>query len=145
MWRAYAQFWKRYFQFGGTTSRSEYWLAYLADFLVVLFIGLLFALITILVMPPWDSSAYYPGATEAMMQRVFDVSIFVESAYFILTFIPNISITARHILDAGHTPWWMLIVLLPPAGILIFIFTLQPSKAHPKDWFSPTAIKYFGS
>lgn len=79
------------------------------------FIGLLFALITILVMPPWDSSAYYPGATEAMMQRVFDVSIFVENAYFILTFIPNISIIARRIRDAGHTPWWMLIVLLPPA------------------------------
>ncbi|MDG3557587.1 DUF805 domain-containing protein [Acinetobacter bereziniae] len=40
----------------------------------------------------------------------------------IVTFIPNIAVSVRRLHDIGRSGWWMLIALVPIAGILLLLF-----------------------
>ncbi|MBR7688333.1 MULTISPECIES: DUF805 domain-containing protein [Acinetobacter] len=40
----------------------------------------------------------------------------------LITFIPNIAVSVRRLHDIGRSGWWMLIALVPIAGILLLLF-----------------------
>ena len=45
MFGAYAEFWKRYVDFGGTSTRSKFWYVVLVNVLIGLLLGILTAVI----------------------------------------------------------------------------------------------------
>lgn len=126
MFAAYRAFWRRGFtEWGGTSSRSEYWLSWLTNLLiyagfVILFIG----------------------------AAVLDATLFTEASIFVLivgvclalyvaaTLIPETSMLTRRMHDAGLSAWFWLLFLanfIPVIGeyiwaVAVLVFLLLPTK-----------------
>ena len=108
MGQAFELFWDNYVNFSGLSSRSEYWFMILWEFLIgmVLFM-LCFVLIGIPLMILWG----------------------------IAIFIPNLSLIARRMRDAGIPDGWIIALLILDfvpfidfiPGIATFIIMLMPS------------------
>ena len=102
MINAYRSFWTRAFDFKGRTNRPDYWWAYLAYLIVLIFLTVL-------------SSA----------ADLFGVLYFV---YGIAGIIPNFSMSIRRVRDMGKSWQWIFINLIPILGGIWFIILLcQPS------------------
>ena len=48
--------------------------------------------------------------------------------YELIVLIPALAIATRRIRNTGHSPWHMLWLLTGIGGIVVFVFTLLPSK-----------------
>lgn len=126
MFHAYAAFWCRGFtEWRGTSSRSEYWWAWLINFVIFMFGAMMFALI----MANLDSDSPVVGISAICLGAVF-------IAYIAALIVPAVSLTVRRFHDAGFSSWWMLLFILAAvpgcdivACLIIFIFTLLPTKA----------------
>ncbi len=92
----------QYADFGGRTSRKEFWMFVLVYFLLaiaVMFVGMLIRL---------------------------------PQLYMLLSFavlVPNIAITARRLHDINMSGWWQLIGLIPFVGsIILIVLLVLPAK-----------------
>ena len=109
----YFQAWRRYFDFLGVATRSEYW----TFTLINLAIHLLLAIV-----------AFSTGTVENDMFRP-NIVVFAWVAFAVLTIIPALAVTIRRVRDATGTGLWFLIVLLPfVGGIVVLVMTLMPTK-----------------
>ena len=112
MIESYKAFWKSSFDFKGRTRRADFWLAIFANTIALfafVVAGLLFVMLV------GDFATVAPFA--------------IVVAYFIVTIVPSISIQVRRLRDAGFSPWFLLLTLVPYVGLVLFIMYLQPSKA----------------
>ena len=126
MFAAYRAFWRRgYTEWAGTSSRSEYWLSWLANVLVCL----LFVFLSVI--------AVYVDA--ALMQNAgfFTVVIMSSFVLFVLAaLVPAISMLTRRMHDAGLSAWFWLLYLfsfVPWIGsyiwcISVLVIALLPTQ-----------------
>lgn len=91
---------KKIFDFDGRATRKEFWIDYGAYFL------LFFSVILI--------SNEYLGL----------MIVFI----MVLMFIPLWSVQVRRLHDIGFSGYWILFVLFPPLGLILFIFACFPSQ-----------------
>lgn len=105
---------EKYAHFEGRATRSEFWYFYLFTLII--------------------SVPYYM----AMIFRSFgleDAAMISGGLYIIFClalFLPQLGVTIRRLHDTGKSGWYWLIVLIPIAGIFIFIAQLiKPSS--PED------------
>ena len=109
----YFQAWRRYFDFLGVATRSEYW----TFTLINLAIHLLLAILFLSTAPTQDD----------MLQ--LNVVAYVWIAFALLTIIPALTVAIRRVRDATGTGLWILIGLLPfVGGIVVLVMTLMPTK-----------------
>ena len=151
MFSAYKKFWTRYADFGGRSSRSDYWWVFLCNFLITLPFSLI-ALFGFLI--PLFSEVYYAGLygyepdfSGAMAGAGFAAFImFLLAIYGLATIVPHLAITVRRLRDAGFH--WAFIFLgvgpliasfIPvlnilaalvslPCGIALIVLLCQASK-----------------
>ena len=116
------------FDFKGRASRTEYW-----TFSVVLLLMIL-ALCAL-------QSFVLSGASAFMSQRsILDlVSLMSNGAsmalLFFLVVLISIAISVRRLHDIGKSGYWLFLQLVPIVGqIIIFIWTLQPSKKESNKY-----------
>ncbi|RGP40275.1 hypothetical protein BPTFM16_00557 [Altererythrobacter insulae] len=104
----------RYFDFSGTTSRPMFWYWVLATILVLLVLSLLDAF---LVNPALgvESTPDNPSNPLAWL-------------YSVAIIIPNIAIGVRRLRDAGHSPFLILLGLIPLLNLVLIYFFVQPTK-----------------
>lgn len=106
---------RRYSDFEGRSSRTEYWLFTLLSVLV--WTGLFtIALIGDLMMPDYAASP---------LPWVIIVALI---AWIVGTFIPSLAVTVRRLHDTGNSGWLMLLQLIPLGGLVILIFMLLESS-----------------
>ena len=105
---------EKYAHFEGRATRSEFWYFYL---------------FTLIISVPYDM---------AMIFRSFglEVAAMISGGLYIIfclaLFLPQLGVTIRRLHDTGKSGWYWLIVLIPIAGIFIFIAQLiKPSS--PED------------
>lgn len=93
----------KYATFSGRAPRSEYWFFQLFFFIVSICLQLL------------------DGAVFGMetMERDSGGGIF-SLIFFVVSFLPNLAVTARRFHDIGHTGWWQLGFPLMLLGVGIF-------------------------
>ena len=95
---------KKYVQFSGVSSRSEYWWFALANFIIALLVNIVAGLINV----PLLALLY---------------SLFV--------LLPSFSVLARRLHDAGFSAWFILLALIPfVGGIALLIMTCLPTKTQ---------------
>jgi uncharacterized membrane protein YhaH (DUF805 family) len=99
MIESYKKYWSLAFTTKGRTTRYEYWMAWLATFIISFIIGFIMGL------------SQLDDSTVKTVARVWEL----------INFIPGISITARRYHDINRSGWWMFV------PIVNFIFTLLPS------------------
>ena len=85
---------KKYADFSGRASRTEFWNFF--AFLVVLQITFDF-IDSIILGVPYIELNFWDG--------------YLGNIFYILTFVPGISVSARRLHDINKSGWWMLIVL----------------------------------
>ena len=85
---------KNYAVFSGRARRKEYWMFVLFNAIVSLVLILLGSLLHF---------------------------TFLETIYSLAVLIPSLAVAFRRLHDTGRSGWWILICLIPLAGIIIFI------------------------
>lgn len=127
MFAAYRAFWKRGFtDWRGTTSRSGYWWAVLANAIIG------FAFLGVYV---WTGTAITIGSITGGIVLLFMVSTAAVILYALAIIVPSISIVLRRLHDGGFSSWWILLypaTLIPYlgwlAGVALLVFMLMPTR-----------------
>ena len=97
MFRAYKKYWMGYVDFTGRSSRSDYWLAVLANTIVTI---ILFSILIVVIVFDSPDSPYH---------IILNILYLLVMTYFPASFIPSIAIQVRRLRDAGYH--WALIFL----------------------------------
>ena len=119
IFRAYKKYWMGYVDFTGRSTRSDYWLAVLANTIVSI---ILFTVIIVVIV--FDS----PGSDYHVIPNLL---YGLAMVYFFATYIPSIALQVRRLRDAGFHWAYIFIPLIPFVGIFILIFLLcQPTKVE---------------
>ena len=109
----YFQAWRKYFDFLGDATRSEYWTFVIINIVVVLVLSL-----------GWVVT----GSTEGDMLQPNGLAYLVL-AFVLFAIIPSLTVTVRRVRDATGSGLWILLLLLPVVGgIVVLVITLMPSK-----------------
>lgn len=118
MIKAYKQFWKKYFNFKGVSTRSEFWWMVLINVLI----GLIFIV-------AFGGAAFAAGLLSGHGPKVVSlaaiIGLIIAFVYYLATIIPIISLHFRRYRDAGFTPWFLLITYGVP-------FVLYKSTVYEK-------------
>lgn len=119
MFRAYKKYWMGYVDFTGRPTRSEYWLAVLANTIVTI---ILFSIVIVVIVFDSPDSPYHV---------ILNLPYLLVMTYFPASFIPSISLQVRRLRDAGYH--WAFIFLrfaLGIGGIILLVLYCQPTKVE---------------
>ena len=99
----YVEMWRKWNDLEGNSSRREYWMAYLVNFIVLIILGAL--------------------------GRIAGIFNIIDGIYGFAILIPSITLFVRRMHDIGKSGWSWLWGFLPIVGWIYVIYLLaQPTK-----------------
>ena len=119
MFRAYKKYWVGYVDFTGRSSRSDYWLAVLANTIVTI---ILFSIVIVVIVFDSPNSHYH---------IILNLLYLFAMTYFSASFIPSIALQVRRLRDAGYH--WALMFLrfaFVIGDIVLLVLFCQPTKVE---------------
>lgn len=111
---------KRYTQFNGRASRSEFWW---------------FQLFIVIVSIPSYILSFIAGYTGS--QSLALVSTGLSLVTWLAVIVPMIAVTVRRLHDTDRSGWWYLLALVPFAGLAVLVFMLLPGTPGDNQFSSP--------
>ncbi|AZZ60979.1 DUF805 domain-containing protein [Oenococcus sp. UCMA 16435] len=138
MLNAYKKYWKNYFNFKDSSSRSDYWWLILAN-VIIFTILLIFSIIAVIaVFPSFLEAISGSGTASKSSSNSSAIWIFGSLLIAVILFafaniIPMISLGVRRVRDTGLSPWWYLISIL--ATILYYL-----EQSTKQSWLSGLSI-----
>lgn len=139
MFNSYKKFWENYVNFSGTSSRKDYWFAYLMNAIVTCVLGLIMAIEIIII----ASRGTYERTSDGFdfvstSSGVFlGILISVLLLFMLATIIPNLSITIRRLRDGGYHWAFIFLGLIPWVGSLALIVLLcMPTSEDNTNMFT---------
>ena len=108
---------KKYVVFEGRAHRSEYWFY----FLFHVIISTIFAVIDI-------------AADNFDEERGTGL---LGTIYALAVFLPSLAVTARRLHDSDRSGWWILIALVPCAGLIVLLVFLVQDSSYDANRFGP--------
>lgn len=99
-------FWKRYFDFEGVTSRRDYWITFLINTVVF-------------------------GVLGGVLGVFGTVGVTISSLISLAAIIPGLAICVRRLRDAGYKWTSLFLALIPLVGVIILIIRLCKPSAAP--------------
>lgn len=115
-------FFKRYVDFSGRSTRSEYWYPVLLNVLIGVGISVLSALL-------------------GPDNPVFGLISLVYSLYALAVLIPGIACTMRRLHDINRSGWYILLTFIPLVGAIILLyFECQPSAGDNQYGPAPEGV-----
>ena len=135
---AYKAMWLNIFNFKDRTSVKDYWLAFLATFVVTIAVCIVFSILIVIWIAALASDARF---FTVLLSIIIYVPLTVYSA---AAGIALIAAGVRRLHDAGFSGWMYLINFVPTVGqIALIVFFCMPStedtKYGPKEIESVTA------
>jgi uncharacterized membrane protein YhaH (DUF805 family) len=109
----------KFADFSGRASRSEYWYLVL-PIMIVSFI------------------------LKFVDSMFFGLSI-LSMIFAVATVVPTVSAGVRRLHDTDRSGWWMLIILVPVVGLVIFYFLCQPGTQGQNRFGSEPSTASFGA
>ena len=105
----YISAWKKFVDFNGRATRSEYWYFVLFNFIVTVLLSML-------------------DLAFGLYDMESSIGVF-SGLYSIAAILPGLAVGARRLHDIGRSGWWQLIVLIPAIGaIVLAIMFMLDSK-----------------
>ena len=106
---------EKYAEFQGRSQRKEYWMFTLFNFLAMVLLGAVGALLG--------------GGGEGGLGDV------LQGLYGLGVLVPGIAVTVRRLHDIGKSGWWGLVALIPLIGSLILIyFAVKDSQPETNEY-----------
>ena len=139
LFSAYILMFKNYANFSGRSRRSEYWLAAVANYLLVLITSIIFGAMIISEFEEMVRLLDYKSAFNIPIKfsdfGSLGIYAVIMIIYAVIIFIPALSLQVRRLHDTGKSGWFLLISFVPMiGGILLFVFMVLDS--------TPGANKY---
>jgi uncharacterized membrane protein YhaH (DUF805 family) len=110
---------RKYVDFSGRASRSEYWWWALFAFLV----GILATVLDAVIFPGSTRSGSYFGI--------------VSGITTLALFLPYLAVTVRRLHDTDRSGWWLLIAFIPLIGAIVLLIFLASSGELGVNRFGP--------
>ena len=107
---------RRYAEFSGRSRRKEYWMFWLLNVLVSLFVGLVFLV------------GYYADMSQTDMDTYLMPVVWLVCLWSVATFIPGLAVTIRRLHDTDRSGWSILFGLIPFIGIIPDFFFRSNSR-----------------
>jgi len=101
---------KKYAVFSGRARRQEYWM---------------FALFNIVI-----------SIVLSIIGSVLDLGI-LSIIYSLAVLLPSLGVSVRRLHDTGKSGWWILIALIPLAGVIILIVFLATEGKREPNAYGP--------
>ncbi len=118
LWSAYVKMFKSAGDFSSRSTRSEYWYAYLMNFIITFTLSMLFVPSMIAEAEMLSHSDFYG--------QVAYVAQFVNIVYGIIVFVPQFALTIRRLHDIGTSGTWAVLSFFPVGSLfLLFFLTKQ--------------------
>lgn len=111
MIEAYRSFWRNYFNFTGRSTREDFWWVMLGHTIIYCLLGGAFLM-------------FAPGA----IQGITWFFVGLLGLFSLVILIPNLALMIRRMRDAGIYWLWILIGLTGIGWLVLFIFSLLPTK-----------------
>jgi uncharacterized membrane protein YhaH (DUF805 family) len=112
---------RRYFDFSGRSSRSEYWMFVLFQFLLIMafiIVGVMFA----------GLGASPEGGPSTALTAII---VLLGLLYFGLFLIPSISVVVRRFHDQDMSGWFYLLAFVPFGSIVMIVFMCRKGTDGP--------------
>ena len=110
---------KKFSDFNGRASRSEFWYFYLFG-IIVYFVGMLIS-----------------------VQAPFFFGVLIIFGFVV--FVPALAVTARRLHDIGKSGWWQILAYIPYVGILfsiiLIVFWCQEGEKKKNIYGKPIKLK----
>lgn len=115
---------KNYAGFSGRAARKEFWMFYLVYILIYIGLAILAAIVTF--------------SLSATLGSALGLASFV---LLIGLIIPTIAVGVRRLHDTDHSGWWLLLSIVPFAGLyILYLFVIQGTVGANRYGESPIAI-----
>ena len=149
---AQKRLWAGIFNYKGTSTRKEYWFAFLFHAIlgILAFFGMLLSSGIFLLQEFVD---------ESILLTILHIILLIPAVliiiYLVLSIIPWIALTVRRLRDAGKSGWWTILLLFVGIGHIILLIlcalgsavagvaffaanNIQPSVYGPPEWYDPS-------
>lgn len=131
--QAVQRFFKKYADFTGRASRSEYWWWYLVSFVVIIVLEILAGVLGAAGASVNEDGTSTPGP-------LFWVATILLIVWGLGTIVPHLALTWRRLHDANLAGPFFFLGLIPfVGGIIVLVLTLLPSKPEGARFDRPTA------
>jgi len=101
---------RRYAEFSGRSRRKEYWMFYLLNLLIGLFLGLLFVV------------GYVANMSQGEMDTYLMPMVYLPCLYSLAVIIPGLAVAIRRLHDTDRSGWNLLWGLVPLVGGFILLY-----------------------
>ena len=148
---AQLKLWARIFDYKGTSTRKEYWFAFLFHAIlgILAFFGMILSACIFLLQDMLDASILL-----SVVHYILFIPAVLIFLYLCISIIPWISLTVRRLRDAGKSGWWTILLLFVGIGHIILLFlcalgsavagisffaanNVPTSVYGPPEWFDP--------
>jgi uncharacterized membrane protein YhaH (DUF805 family) len=111
---------RRYAEFSGRSRRKEYWMFWLLNMLIGLFVGLVFLV------------GYYADMSQTEMDTWLMPVVYLAGLWSLATLIPGLAVTIRRLHDTDRSGWAILFGLIPIiGGFMLLYFYVQDGTEGP--------------
>ncbi|MDE2483270.1 MAG: DUF805 domain-containing protein [bacterium] len=119
---------RKYAVFSGRARRSEYW--YFGIFNVLAIIALAIV-------------GFVLGSLAGSTDTGENLATILYEIYIVAVFLPSLAVSVRRLHDTGRSGWWILLSLVPFAGIVLLIFYCLDSDPGPNRYGQNPKIPIF--
>ena len=122
---------KNYCNFSGRASRSEFWWSYLAQYamMMVLYCVMIFlTIITTTILMAMDAEE----TTASIVTALICAGPMIILGLILL--LPSLGVTVRRLHDTGRSGWYILISLIPLAGLILYYWLALPSDMYENQY-----------
>jgi uncharacterized membrane protein YhaH (DUF805 family) len=109
---------KNYAQFNGRAGRKEYW--YFTLFNVIFSVVLSFV--------DGLTGTWDPESGIGLLSTLYSLAVL----------IPSIAVGVRRLHDTGRSAWWLLILLIPLIGVIIFLVFMVLESQEGENQYGPS-------
>jgi len=113
---SYIATFKKYAEFSGRATRSEYWTFVLGNIVVAILFGILGAIFT--------QISDVLGGIIGLLYFVFAIGII----------LPQLGVLVRRLHDTGRSGWWYWISLVPLVGFIILLVFLLTDSTDDNEY-----------
>jgi uncharacterized membrane protein YhaH (DUF805 family) len=111
---------KNYAGFSGRAGRREFWMFYLVYILIFIAIAVVGAILP-------NSIAFVFSA--------------LTGIFALAMFIPTLAVSVRRLHDTDHSGWWVLLSLIPLAGLyILYLLIIEGTQGSNRFGDSPVAM-----
>lgn len=110
---------RRWKDFGGRSSRKEYWMFALWYVASLVLLSVLDQLV-------FGSAGALGGSKEIGSAATVNVALNFYNAFYLITLVPSVSVSIRRLHDINRTGWWLLISLTIVGIILLLYWAMKP-------------------